>query len=585
MRKNLFALLLLTTFVFQSVVFAQAPASAVTQPTAAKPPALKILPIEKTFANGVSAEQLREYLYFVASDEMEGRDTPSRGLDTVAKFIAFNLQKWGFKPAGDDGTFFQKIALHRDIVDPMASFAEIGGQRFAYGDDVIRAGGASAGTVTGQLVFAGDGWMIKSKNLNPYAGLDVKGKIIAVYSDAAPAAGGGFQRTLVPLPAGVTQADIPQAGRGTDWADVATYAFANGAAGVMILPSKSVNWAALQRAGGGRYTVDKFQAPAGGGRQGGGNAISTMYVSPRAAAALFAGESANPLSGGAKPFALGSGKTFSMSVATKTEHATTQNVVALWEGSDPVLKNEMVAIGAHYDHIGISTDPNAPDKINNGADDDGSGTVSVLSIAEALAHTPQKPKRSVLFVWHCGEEKGLWGSQYFNAYPTVDIKKVTAQLNIDMIGRSKKPGYMAPCDTNPGPRGPCNATLTGESDIYVIGKDMMSSTLGNIVSGVNSGYLNLGYDTRYDDPKDPNRFFYRSDHFNYAKNGIPITFWFDGEHEDYHRPGDEPQKIDYQKMEKVARTIAITLWKLTDLKDRPAIDKDLPEQLKSAQTR
>ena len=109
----------------------------------------------------------------------------------------------------------------------------------------------------------------------------------------------------------------------------------------------------------------------------------------------------------------------------------------IWEGSDPVLKNEMVAIGAHYDHIGISTNPNAPDKINNGADDDGSGTVSVLSIAEALPR-PETAKRSVLFVWHCGEEKGLWGSQYFNKFPTVDIKKVIAQLNIDMIGRSKK---------------------------------------------------------------------------------------------------------------------------------------------------
>src|SRR5438874_3666345 len=142
--------------------------------------------------NTISAAQLRTYLSFIASDEMEGRDTPSRGLDTVAKFLALNLTKWGFKPAGDDGSFFQKIALHRDMVDPAASFAEIGGQRLAYGDDVIRTGAANAGTISGQIVFAGDGWMIKSKNLNPYAGLDVKGKIIAVYSDVTPAGGGGL---------------------------------------------------------------------------------------------------------------------------------------------------------------------------------------------------------------------------------------------------------------------------------------------------------------------------------------------------------------------------------------------------------
>src|SRR5439155_10679745 len=145
-------------------------------------------------------------------------------------------------------------------------------------------------------------------------------------------------------------------------------------------------------------------------------------------------------------------------------------------------KDEYVAVGAHYDHIGVAGSGQCraigADTICNGADDDGSGTTALLGMAEAISHARQKPKRSVLFVWHCGEEKGLWGSQYFTTYPTVDIKKVIGQLNIDMIGRDKKPGYMAPCDTNPGPRGPCNATLTGENQIYVIGKDMMSSAFG-----------------------------------------------------------------------------------------------------------
>src|SRR5439155_21371567 len=159
-------------------VLAQAPASSVaaTAPATAahKIPALKILPVERKFAEGVTADQLRQYLFYVASDEMEGRDTPSRGLDTVAKFIALNLTKWGFKPAGDDGTFFQKIALHRDIVDSANTYAEIGGQRFSYGDDLIRMSGPQSGSVSGSVGFAGNGWMIKSKSLNPYAGLDVK---------------------------------------------------------------------------------------------------------------------------------------------------------------------------------------------------------------------------------------------------------------------------------------------------------------------------------------------------------------------------------------------------------------------------
>lgn len=258
-----------------------------------------------------------------------------------------------------------------------------------------------------------------------------------------------------------------------------------------------------------------------------------------------------------------------MSAQSKKETVWTQNVVALWEGSDPTLKAEMVAIGAHYDHVG--TNPNAPgeDKIWNGADDDGSGTVAVLSIAEALAKAKTRPKRSVLFVWHAGEEKGLWGADYFNRFPTVDIKKVIAQLNIDMIGRSKKPG-----DTNPK-----NKDLTGETGIYVIGSEMMSSTLGAITKGTNDAYLKLTYDYRYDDPKDTNRFFFRSDHYHYAVNGIPIAFWFDGVHEDYHQPGDSADKIDYAKMEKVTRTIFLTMLELADLKTRPAIDKKLPAEL------
>ncbi|MEP6787231.1 MAG: M28 family peptidase [Acidobacteriota bacterium] len=567
MRRNIFAFLLIAAFASQSV-FGQAAA-----------PAIKITPEEKKIAEGVTAKQLSDYLYFVASDEMEGRDTPSRGLDTTAKFIGMNLSKWGFKPAGDNGTFYQKIALHRDPVDPAGTFVEVGGQKFSYGDDLVRASGPTTGTVSGPIFFAGNGWMIKSKNIDPYVGIDVKGKIVAVLDE-----GQISQRSLIPPPAGVTPVDTPQAGRGTDWADPATYAAAHGAAGLLILPSKSITdiWPILtQNFGRSRVVVDKFAAPAGGGgRPGAGPAIPVLFASPKLTNAIFAGESGNPLAGVTNPFVLSSAKTFNFTIATKPEALSTQNVVAIWEGSDPVLKNEMVAIGAHYDHIGISTNPNAPDKINNGADDDGSGTVSVLSIAEALAKAPKRPKRSVLFVWHCGEEKGLWGSQYFNKYPTVDIKQVIAQLNIDMIGRSKKPGYMAPCDTNPAPgRKPCNETLSGENQVYVIGKDMMSSTLGNIVSGVNAGYLNLTYDTRYDDPKDPNRFFFRSDHFNYAVNGIPIAFWFDGEHEDYHQPGDEPQKIDYNKMEKVARSIMITMLKLTDLKERPKIDKTLPPEL------
>ena len=182
----------------------------------------------------------------------------------------------------------------------------------------------------------------------------------------------------------------------------------------------------------------------------------------------------------------------------------------------------------------------------------------------------------MLLVWHAGEEKGLWGANYFNKFPTVDIKNVIAQLNIDMIGRSLDPAKVIKCGQ--GVRR-CNENLTKANEIYVIGSEMMSSTLGAITKGTNNAYLKMDYNYKYDDPNDTERFFFRSDHFYYAQNGIPISFWFDGVHEDYHQPEDHPDKIDYQKMEKVTRTIFLTMWELTDLKERPKVDKQLPPEL------
>jgi Zn-dependent M28 family amino/carboxypeptidase len=261
-------------------------------------------------------------------------------------------------------------------------------------------------------------------------------------------------------------------------------------------------------------------------------------------------------------------KKVTLKIVGKHNQLSTQNVVAVFEGSDPVLKDEYVAVGAHYDHVGIGNPVNG-DAIYNGADDDGSGTTALLAMAEALAKAPTKPKRSVIFIWHAGEEKGLWGSRYFVENPTVPLDKIVTQLNIDMIGRSKKAG-----DTNPR-----NKELSGPDEIYVIGSKMMSTELGALSESVNKDYLNLSFNYRYDDPNDPNRFFFRSDHFNYARKGIPIIFYFDGEHEDYHRPGDSADKIDYEKMQKVTRTVYMMLWELANRPKRPLVDKQLPKGL------
>ncbi len=508
--------------------------------------------------DAVSANQLRDYLTFIASDEMEGRDTPSRGLDTTAKFLAMNLARWGFKPMGGDGTFFQRIELRRNRTDGGQTKVEYMGRTLTAGTDYLPAGGS--GSVTGQLVFAGTGWFVKSKSIDAYKGIDPPGKIAVIFGTPNQA------------PRGVSRSDFGK--QGEDYMNPSDYARSKGVVGLIYVPDFQylANWQRnrariMER---GLTVVAKFQTATS-------SPLPSIVVSPEVANSIFAGElqSASGIFNasyeGELPtsFVMNTQKTVTLNVANNSEIVPTQNVVAVWEGSDPVLKSEYVALGAHYDHVGSGCPPAGNDTICNGADDDGSGTTALLGIAEALAKAPSRPKRSILFVWHCGEEKGLWGSRYFTEFPTVPLNQIVTQLNIDMIGRSKKEG-----DTNPR-----NAELTGPNAVYVIGSTMMSTELGELVNAVNKSFLNLTYDTKYDDPKDPNRFFSRSDHYNYARKGIPIIFFFDGVHEDYHRPGDSADKIDYEKMEKITRTIYMTLWELANRPTRVKVDKPLPMQI------
>ena len=508
----------------------------------------------------IAANQMRDYLTFIASDEMEGRDTPSRGLDTTAKFLALNLTRWGFKPAGDNGTFLQRIDLVRNRPDGGKTKAEFNDRVLTLGTDYIPTSNANAGNVSGQLVFAGNGWFLKSKEMDAYKGIDPKGRIALVFG--VPNA----------LPRGATRADL-SGKAGQDYINPIEYARSKGVAGLIWVADAQylANWQRnrqriMER---GSIGVARFQTstPAA--------TLPSIVVSPEMAQALLAGE--KDVEGifsdaGAKlpaPFLMNEQKKMTLNIASSTATIPTQNVVAVWEGSDPAVKSEYVALGAHYDHVGSGCQPPGEDTICNGADDDGSGTTAMLAMAEALAKAPTRPKRSILFVWHCGEEKGLWGSRYFTEFPTVPLASIVAQINMDMIGRTKAEG-----DTKPS-----NKDLSGPNTIYLIGSTMMSTELGDIVNAVNKSYLNLTYDTRYDDPKDPNRFFYRSDHINYARKGIPIIFFFDGVHEDYHRKSDTADKIDYQKMEKVTRTIYMTMWEIANRPARLKVDKPLPVQI------
>ena len=551
MRRFNLSLLLLAMLLspFAPLPHAQQPATArFVAPTASA--------AARKAAQNITAARLREDLLWVADDARQGRDTPSPGLDATAKYIADRLAKTKVKPAGDDGSYFQKIELRSTVVDTEKTRAELSGHAFKAGDDFV-LGSMMSSEASGPLVYVGHGWVVKSKNINAYEGLNVRDKIMVV-------TGGGIGNAPPP---GVTM-DYLNSQPAADWESPVSYAQKNGARAIVLIPQRHERiWQfarrAMSRAAYVPVRLTEETAVAG--------TLPIIIPSATMLNALFEGErtlgpdvmraasTATP----APSFELAPAKRLSISASVTTMKAMTQNVVGVLEGSDLQLKAEYVAVGAHYDHVGVGREING-DSIYNGADDDGSGTVSVLSIAEAFSKGPRL-KRSLLFVWHCGEEKGLWGSEYFTKFPTVPIKQIVAQLNIDMIGRSRLPD-----DTRPENRG-----LTGPDEIYVIGSKMMSTELGQLSESVNNSYLNLKYNYHYDEPNDPEQLFYRSDHYNYALQGIPIAFFFDGIHVDYHKPSDSVDKIDFQKMEKVARTVFVMATEIANSAHRLTVDKPL----------
>jgi hypothetical protein len=247
------------------------------------------------------------------------------------------------------------------------------------------------------------------------------------------------------------------------------------------------------------------------------------------------------------------------SIALKAERVdevvTTENVVGYLEGTDK--KDEVIIVTAHIDHIGISSNG----EINNGADDDGSGTVTVLELAEAFAKAKAEgngPRRSMLFMLVTGEEKGLWGSEYYVSNPIFPLKQTVCDLNIDMIGRIDKEHANNP------------------DYVYIIGSDKLSSDLHKINEDANAKNTQLALDYTYNDSAHPERFYYRSDHYNFAKNKIPVVFYFTGVHEDYHRPTDDVDKILFGKQSKIAKLVFFTAWELANREERIKVDSNKP---------
>lgn len=483
----------------------------------------------------ISKTNLKAHLEFIASDLLLGRDTPSQGLDLAARYIASHLEMYGAEPGGDNGTYFQMITLGRSVLKAEGTLCAIDGKSLELGTDYV-PDAAVAGDVQGPAVFVKSGWTNAQKGIDPMKGLNLKGAIVV---------------TDGMLPDGVARRDTFN---DPNWESPAVAAKRYGAAAVVTvsgLPGGQGWKRQVDRmTQGGRFSIQSPDRPVG---------VPSITVSPEVGETLKS-SALNAMRAEFPPNA----PTVSIKLNAVNETQTTQNVIGIIRGSDPVLKNEFVALGAHYDHVGVGQPDNRGDTIYNGADDDGSGTVAMLEIARVVA-AGKRPKRSLIFVWHCGEEKGLWGSQYFAAHPTIDFSKLIIQVNMDMIGMSKKPG-----DTNPA-----NADLTDSRSIYVIGPKLISSDITKTLTAVNDATVKMNLLDTYDTTSDPNRYYQRSDHYSYIAKGVPAIFLFSGSHENYHRPSDEVSQIDFDKLQTTAKLLYAMAYEFAMQPERPRIDGPL----------
>ena len=492
---------------------------------------------------------------------------------------------------------------------------------FDYTKDWTVGGGGGRGgaaqdaiDVTGNVVFAGNGYVVTKTNSDPYKGIDVKGKIIVVAGvpaelAAAQTAGrggrggrGGAAAADAPDPLGENCKDYwtPEQ-YGAKFGALAVVTVANfQTATTMAYPPTGRGGGRGARGGGGGggaalngppYSVVKFRAtpacPVIPNITAGLELTNQLLTGEKVTGAqAFAATETNAK---ADSFELNAAKKLTVHLAVKTTPGHAEDVVGILEGSDPVLKDEFVIMSAHLDHIGLSQPQADGHNVNNGADDDGSGSTGLLGVAHAYAEGAAKgirPKRSIIFLWNGGEERGLWGSQYYAEFPPIDLSKVVADLNMDMIGRTKNPKSV---DNDP------THYLVDPGQVLVIGPNISSDDLEHNIESVNDSFQKLKLDHFYDvthpdathDNLGPNpgpnsrgqRIFYRSDHYNFAKVGIPIAFFTIGLHVDYHRPTDTPDKIDYHEIQVVSKTVAAVGWELATQSGRPKLNAKLPDDL------
>ena len=473
-------------------------------------PSLAQNPTQVKYANTITADDLKTYLTYLASDEMKGRDTGSEEGKIAANYLADFYKGLGLT-GPVSGSYFQSVPLVSTLFNKVT--LQVGKQKLVENQDFVFIGdGDMKKAAKSDLVFLG---LVNDENL---AKVDVKGKLVGLWA------------------VGVRSNDL------------ITKVLDAGAAGIVIVTMEGqANFDRI---------ANRYKSLAGKGRIGFDSETKQrpiFMVSSDKMANLF-GTPVETLKEAAKssPETIASQKATYQVVKSKTP-VEAYNVMGFLEGTDK--KEEVLVISSHYDHVGVSS----TGEVFNGADDDGSGTVSVMEIAQAFATAAKegnRPRRSILFLNVTGEEKGLLGSQYYSENPVFPIANTVNNINIDMVGRIDYEYQNA----------------ENKDYVYVIGSEMLSSHLKKINEYNNITYTNLILDYRYDAEDDPNRFYYRSDHYNFAKFNIPVIFFFNGVHDDYHQVTDTVDKIEFPLMQKRAQLIFHTAWDLANREQRTPVD-------------
>lgn len=497
-----------------------------------------------SFSNEITTEGLYNDLVVLSHDSLQGRETGTVGAEKAARYLADRYIEMGLTAVGDDDSYFQ----HFELVSPAVEQVNYQLTNTESGEPIENSthsandlssfvtiyGGSDS--LSGPIVFAGAGMMNEEEGVNQYPE-DVAGKwLMVLYSRAH------------------TNMNYLQSLVGGD------------ALGTILLigndPDEFIEEAKNRQEnfGQGRRLSLKYLQNTDSGPSAAFNRIN-----PELGASILGLDSLGALSNyqemlvqdSASFNAIELNYTLAHNPIVNNNTVVTKNVMGFLEGSDPDLKHEVVVLSSHYDHVGIGSPDSTGDNIYNGADDDGSGTVATLQAAQAMASAKAAgagPKRSVLFLNVVGEEKGLLGSRYYSDHPIFSIENTVANINIDMIGRVDK------------------EHIEDSSYVYIIGGEIISSSLDSLTQVANEMGPQIDLSDRYNDLNDPNQFYRRSDHWNFGRLGVPFVFFFNGVHEDYHRPSDEIEKITFEPFLKRTQLVYNLTAILGNSSERPLVD-------------